>query len=193
MHLFGYTFCSCIREFEARMTNLKFVGGVNLEIRYVLPDDDLQEISNVYEQSWKYAYKNIIPKSYLDSIPKGHWANNINRNGRNNIVMIENDSIIGTSSFCKSRWEKYCNYGEVVSIYFLPEYIGKGYGRDLLYRAIEELKSFGFEHVLLWVLEDNNIARKFYEKYGFIFSGEYRNDNIGGKELREVMYEYHIG
>lgn len=54
------------------------------------------------------------------------------------------------------------------------------------------MKLLGFEFVLLWVLEKNYGARKFYEKYGFIFQGESRKDWIGGKELREVMYEYQI-
>ena len=48
--------------------------------------------------------------------------------------------IIGTASFCKSRWEKFSEYGEIVSIYFLPDYIGKGYGNHLLRKCIEELK-----------------------------------------------------
>ena len=163
-----------------------------MKIRYVLPDD-LWEISDVYEKSWKYAYKNIIPQDYLDSIPEGNWADNINMNDRKNIVMTENDIIIGTLSFCKSRWKQYSDYGEIVAIYFLPEYIGKGYGKDLLDRGIEELQIMGFEYILLWVLEENNRARNFYEKYGFIYNGQHRNDNIGGKELTELMYEYQIG
>lgn len=163
-----------------------------MEIRYVLPSDNLREISNVYERSWKYAYKNIIPQSYLDSIPVGCWADNINRNDRKNIVMVDNDIIIGTSAFGKSRWENFNNYGEIISIYLLPEYTRKGYGKDLLDWSVKELKESGFSEVLLWVLEDNRRAREFYEKYGFTFSGECREDNIGGKELWEVMYEYRI-
>ena len=86
-----------------------------MEIRYVAQSDDPLEISNIYESSWKYAYKNIIPQDYLDSIPKGHWADNINQESRNNLVVIEDGVIIGTASFCKSRWEEYSDYGEIVS------------------------------------------------------------------------------
>lgn len=161
-----------------------------MKIRYVLSDNDLSDISNVYEESWKYAYKNIIPQSYLDNIPKGNWADNINENGQKNIVMTENNIIIGTLSFCKSRWKEYSNYGEIVAIYFLPEYMGKGYGKYLLARGIEELRGMGFENILLWVLEENIRARKFYEKYGFNYSGICMKNIIGGKELTEVMYEY---
>ena len=157
-------------------------------IRYLQQDDDLLEISNIYEKSWKYAYKGIIPQDYLNSIPKGRWANNVTQAGLNTLVLIENEMIIGTASFCKSRWEKYNEYGEIVSIYFLPDYIGKGYGNHLLRKCIEELRSLGFIQLLLWVLEDNVNARRFYEKNGFCCSNEYLNDNIGGKNLREVMY-----
>ncbi len=159
-----------------------------MKIRYINSEDDPFEISNIYEKSWKYAYKDIIPQSYLDSIPTGQWANSIGKIGMNNLVLTENGLIIGTASFCKSRWEKYGDYGEIVSIYFLPEYIGKGYGSCLLNSCIDELNKIGFNKILLWVLEENHRARAFYEKNGFICSGDYLTDNIGGKDLKEVMY-----
>ena len=163
-----------------------------MEIRYINQEDNLLEISNIYECSWKYAYKDIIPKNYLNSIPKGCWANNITKEHMTSFVLIEDGIIIGTASFCKSRWKQYNDYGEIVSIYFLPDYMGKGYGNHLLKKCMEELKTRGYEKILLWVLEDNLRARKFYEKNGFICSYEYLNDNIAGKELREVMYTYKL-
>lgn len=162
-----------------------------MEIRYLSPEDDLCEVSNVYEKSWKSAYKDIIPQDYLDSIPVGQWAKNVNKSDRYNLVATENGHIIGTCGFCRSRWKKYSGYGEIVSLYFLPEYTGNGFGKIMLDKAITELKKLDFENILLWVLEDNFKARKFYEKYGFTFTGDYMNDVIGGKEVREMMYVYH--
>ena len=46
-----------------------------MEIRYLNNSDDPMQVSAIYEQSWKCAYKGIIPQSYLDSIPEGKWAN----------------------------------------------------------------------------------------------------------------------
>lgn len=129
-----------------------------------------------------------MPQDYLDNIPKGKWAKHINESDKNHLVVIKEGLIIGTASFCKSRWEKYKNYGEIVSIYFLPKYIGKGYGKLLLDRCIEELKYKGFYKILLWVLEDNYKARHFYERNGFVCSEVFLEDNIGGKELREILY-----
>lgn len=159
-----------------------------MEIRRVTKDDDPFEISKIYEISWKYAYQGMISQNYLDNIPKGKWADSINRVGINSLILIECDRIIGTASFCESRWEKYNDYGEIVSLYLLPDYIGKGYGRLLLDKCIEELKQCGFSKVLLWVLEDNHRAKKFYEKNGFISSGVFLDATIGGADVREVLY-----
>lgn len=106
------------------------------------------------------------------------------------MACVENGDIIGTSSFCKSRFALYPDSGEVISIYFLPEFMGKGYGYKLMEAVMGELKKQGFTEVFLWVLEANNIARRFYEKYGFKCSYDYLDDNIGGKNLRGVRYVY---
>ena len=155
-------------------------------IRSVRKTDDLKAISNIYEQSWKYAYKGIIPDSFLDSIPEGKWVNTVTKDGFYSLVMIDDDVYIGTSSFCSSRFKQFDGYGEIVSIYFLPEYMGKGNGKALFKAAVDELSVLGFKKIFLWVLEDNARARHFYEKIGLRLTDEYIDDNIGGKELREV-------
>lgn len=152
--------------------------------------DNPLEISKIYENSWRYAYRNIIPQDYLNSIPSGCWTNSINKAGMHNLVIIENNLILGTASFCKSRWEKYSDYGEIVSIYFLPEYMGRGFGRQLLKACIDELTKMGFDKIHLWVLEDNIRARHFYEQFGFSLTDDFLEDNIGGKDLREICYIY---
>jgi ribosomal protein S18 acetylase RimI-like enzyme len=161
-----------------------------MEIRYISPADDKNAISRIYEESWKSAYRDIIPKEYLESIPKGRWAKKVDNPDWATMLCIENGEYIGTSSFCKSRFEQYPDSGEVISIYFLPEYMGRGYGNKLLDSVMQELKKRGFAEVFLWVLEENHRARAFYEKYGFECTHDYREDSIGGKELREVSYIY---
>lgn len=159
-----------------------------MKIRHIKQDDDRFAISRIYEESWKFAYKDIIPQSYLDSIPPGCWAANLDKEGMNTLVLIEDGIFIGTSSYCKSRFSDFSNFGEIVSIYLLPQYISKGYGKMLLSAAVRELAHLGFNDIFLWVLEDNLRARKFYEKEGFEFSGNYLDNNIGGKEVRELQY-----
>ncbi len=157
-----------------------------MEIRYMTQLDDRFAISKVYEESWKYAYRGIVPQDYLESIPEGQWASNIEQADRKNLVMFEDDKMIGTSSFGKSRVEEMNGFGEIISLYFLPDYMRKGYGRLLLQAVVGELKKMGFDKVFLWVLEENRNARYFYEKCGFTQTERCLFSDIGGKELKEV-------
>ena len=159
-----------------------------LEIRYMTESDDCFAISKVYEESWKYAYKGIVPQNYLDSIPEGQWAAHIEQDDRKNLVMIQDGRIIGTSGFGKSRMPEMDGFGEIISIYFLPDYMGRGYGRLLLQAVVDELMKMGFDKVFLWVLEENANARRFYERFGFVQTERCLYSDIGGKELKEVQY-----
>lgn len=163
-----------------------------MEIRHIKQTDDRFAISRIYEESWKYAYKDIIPQNYLESIPAGCWVANLDKDGRNTLLLIENDIFIGTSSYGKSRFPDFDGFGEIVSIYLLPQYMGKGYGKVLLDDTVNKLAKLGYNDIFLWVLEENYRARKFYEKAGFIISNHYLDDNIGGKEIREIQYCYHV-
>ncbi len=161
-----------------------------MEIRYIIPADDRMMISKVYEESWKYAYKGIIPQDYLDSISQGSWVKSLDNQDWNTLICIDNGKIVGTSSFCKSRFEQFQGWGEIISIYLLPDYIGMGYGKKLIEAVLLELKKQGYENIFLWVLEGNKRARNFYECCGFLKTDDLLENNIGGKDLREVRYVY---
>ena len=109
----------------------------------------------------------------------------------NSLVLIENNQFIGTSSYCKSRSKEFNDFGEIVSIYLLPEHMGKGYGKLLFEATLNELVKTGYQNVFLWVLEENTRARRFYEKQKFKLSDKSNYINIGGKNLKEVAYTYH--
>ncbi|MBO4998931.1 MAG: GNAT family N-acetyltransferase [Lachnospira sp.] len=161
-----------------------------MEIRYMEPTDNRIAISRIYEESWKYAYAGIIPQDYLNSIPERKWVSNLDNPDRKTLICIDDNSFIGTSSFGKSRFEKFSDWGEIISIYLLPDYVGQGYGKVLLQATIWELEKLGYKNIFLWVLRDNIRARYFYERFGFLRTDDYLDDNIGGKELQEVRYIY---
>ena len=163
-----------------------------MEIRPLRETDSRLEISRIYEESWKVAYRGIVPQAYLDGIPAGRWAKALDRAGWDTLVLTEGERLIGTSSVCASRWPDWPGFGEVVSLYLLPESMGKGYGKALLAAAVRRLAEQGFRDVLLWVLEENRRARRFYERAGFTLTGDVMDDEIGGKPLREVLYFCHI-
>ena len=163
-----------------------------MEIRYLTSSDNQSAVSRIYEESWKTAYRGIIPQDYLDAIPEGRWVKNLDIPGWYTMVCVEDGTYIGTSSFSKSRFEQYPDSGEVISIYLLPSYWKKGHGRNLLRAVLEELKKQGFQDAFLWVLEENSNARQFYENFGFQCTDDYLEDTIGGKPVREVRYVYQL-
>ena len=57
--------------------------------------------------------------------------------------------------------------GEIASFYVLPSEWRRGTGRRLGGRALAEARARGFAEVMLWVLETNARARRFYESLGF--------------------------
>ena len=161
-----------------------------VEIRYITPADDIMAISRIYEESWKYTYKGLIPQDYLESIPEGRWVANLENSNWSTLVCVDNGRIEGTSSFCESRFSQFSGWAKIISIYLLPDYMGRGIGKALFDSVIVELKKMGYRNIFLGVLEENLRARKFYEKEGFIMTDAYLDDNIGGKDVREIRYIY---
>ncbi len=60
---------------------------------------------------------------------------------------------------------------ELVRIYALKEWIGKGVGSALMEAALREAARRGFETVWLGVWERNSRARAFYRRWGFVEVG----------------------
>lgn len=54
--------------------------------------------------------------------------------------------------------------------------------------AILHLGRKGYSSVSLWVLEENQRARRFYEKAGFDLDGASKSIEIDESELREFRY-----
>lgn len=144
--------------------------------------------SYIYAKSWKVAYSGIIPQEYLDNLTLEHWTQFLENSPFQNFLLKDNDDFVATSSVVKSRDEKYAGYGEIVSLYVLPDYFGKGYGTYLFKRMVEKLRAMGFNKVCLWVLKENVKARQFYEKLDLIPNGDEKSINIGGKDLTVICY-----
>lgn len=159
-----------------------------MEIRALNESDDRLAVSGIYEASWKYAYRDILPREYLERIPAGQWVSGLDLGGRTHLVMLEEGRYIGAASCCASRFPEFEGWGEVVSLYLLPEYMGRGYGRLLLEAAVSALRDRGYEKVFLWVLEENRRARGLYERAGFRYGGTGREDVIGRRAVRELAY-----
>ncbi len=146
-----------------------------MEIRRFSQTDNLDDVSRVYAQSWKAAYRGIVPQDYLDGIPENRWSK-ILANGLSHLwIVSDGDRIVGSSTYAPARDEKYGGWGEIISIYLLPEYFHLGIGTKLLLASMNGLFSMGYRDLYLWVFEDNRSAHRFYEKNGFVISHRIKN------------------
>lgn len=78
--------------------------------------------------------------------------------------------------------------GEVQAIYVHPDHWGTGAGRALLGSARDRLGACGFGDAVIWVLEGNDRARRFYEADGWRPDGAAKTAMVGGAELDEIRY-----
>lgn len=157
-------------------------------IRRVTPEDDFTVIGNIYAASWRGAYQGLVPQGYLDSLEGGNWAAFLADRPENSYLIIEDGKYIGTAAISPARDEEMAGWGEVVSLYLLPEYFGKGYAKPLFDHAAEGLLEQGYRALYLWVLQGNIRARRFYEKQGFSPNGDTAAVTIEDTELTEVRY-----
>ncbi len=81
---------------------------------------------------------------------------------------------------------------ELYALYVAPAYWSTGAGRALMGRVLEEARAEGYPRIVLWVLEQNARARRFYERAGFRQRDRtHQLDWLGG--VPEVSYVRDLG
>lgn len=146
--------------------------------------------SHIYALSWKKAYRDIVPQTYLDELSLERWTPFLQDSPYCGYILKADGEFIATSSISPARDEEMQGWGEIISIYVLPEHFYKGYGKKLLYFVLSDLNSKGFNKVYLWVLKNNLQAISFYERNGFVSNGDKSVITIGGKDLVKIRYVY---
>ncbi len=168
-----------------------------MHIRFATPAD-ATAIGAIHAQSWKAAYKGIVPQRYLDAlneegnaweVASQKWMQSYSLAAQ---LVCDGEKPVGCVGYGCSRDKDLPLYGEVFTIYLLPEYIGQGYGRALLSSAAQDFSRLGYLDILLWVFEDNMRARHFYERNGFVQDEAKKSVDYMGKKLTEVRYVLHL-
>jgi ribosomal protein S18 acetylase RimI-like enzyme len=77
---------------------------------------------------------------------------------------------------------------ELYAIHVVPEMVGAGLGRRLMESALGQLREIGGERAVLWVLEENERARRFYERGGWVPDGGTRVEAINGEPVPQLRY-----
>lgn len=110
------------------------------------------------------------------------------RDGASLVFVAENaGDVVGFASGGRERAGETGYAGELYAIYLIDSAQRRGLGRELFRAVVEGLRGMGLANLIVWVLRDNQPARRFYER----LSGVYVRSQpitIGPSTLEEVSY-----
>jgi len=159
--------------------------------------EDAAAIADVHVRTWQGAYAHVFGAEQLAQLDVGaraaswrhwleeplpHWAV---------FVAEEQDGPVAAFAWVGESREA-AGEGELYAIYALPEAWGSGAGPALMDAALAALCGLGFREAVLWVLEDNPRARRFYEREGWHADGGRREGEHLGVTAAEVRYRIEL-
>lgn len=160
-----------------------------MHIREATAEDALL-ISQIIAESWRSAYRGLIDPVYLSRLPEAYWLPSMRAwlgSGRMYGYVAEmSGHAVGSVIYGRGRDEDHADWGEIVSLYLLPEAEGQGIGHALLTAALDALQADGYDRVYLWSIAGNEHAEQFYHRHGFVRSGDRVRYKIGSGEVTDV-------
>jgi GNAT superfamily N-acetyltransferase len=171
------------------------VGTAEVLIRRATPGD-ARAIAEVVVAGWQAAYRGLMPNDFLDSLSvagrEAVWAEVLTRDADGGapawLALIDGRAVGFVSSGPPRDDDVPRPAAEIYAIYVVPAAWRQGVGRDLLEAATNHWRDIGTDALVLWVLEDNDPARRFYEALGWRPDGGRQLLEIAGTRLFEIRY-----
>ncbi len=164
-----------------------------MQLRPAEPADAL-DVARVNVRSWQQAYRFLLPDDYLDQLRPEDGAQrydfaNPDPRAPYTIVAVDSGSIVGFATTSASRDEDLPKHGELLALYVDPGYWGRRIGAALIASARARLCELGFRKALLWMLQGNLRADRFYQIDGWSLDGQHRSQTIWNIALNESRYQ----
>ena len=151
--------------------------------------EDARAIAQVHAETWREAYEHVFGAERLASVTidarLAQWER-ILAAGQSDVFVAAADGIVGFVSTGDSRDAD--AEAELFAIYVLPGAWGTGAGTALMRAGLEAMRLRASGDAVLWVLDDNPRARRFYEREGWALDGERKEDEYLGVRVPEVRY-----
>lgn len=153
-------------------------------------DEHFRAMSLIHALGWRDTYVDAVPVDYMArEITDDRWVevfrqNYLTQNGVHGLLLFRGDTPVSCINYCRARVSNYnvgdictfdntayADWGEIASFYTHPDERGKGYGGILFEEALRRLKADGFQNAFVFVLRENEKARRFYAAHGFVWDG----------------------
>lgn len=155
--------------------------------------DDMKALAVIQTSSWKGAFKDILNKDTLErytDLEKCQMMLEKVYDSKRGFFYIGYYKGKPCAELFWCEGKEMIESAEIVALHSIPECWGHGVGKEIIDKAIDEIKAKGYKNIYLWVFEENIRAIKFYEKEGFVLDGE--NHVSDFDEAVEVRYVYSI-
>jgi len=162
-------------------------------IRQARPDD-ADRIGAIQVLAWQAAYRGVMPDAYLDDLDPddraGYWRGQVLalRPDQRLEVVVDDGGVVGFAAAGPEHDGGTAGVGELYAINIDPQAWGRGLGRALLRDMTAELTGLGHREAVLWVVPQNDRARRFYESEGWSDDDVRREDEVFGVVVPEMRY-----
>jgi GNAT superfamily N-acetyltransferase len=154
-----------------------------IELREARRGDE-PAVADIHVRAWQEAYRGLIRDEFLDALDPDDRARTYTFESDDpaaptTLVAVQEgedcgEVILGFVTFCRARDADAPDHGEIVALYVDPDRYEGGVGRMLMADARRRLWEAGFTDAVLWVLEGNDRATRFYENEGWALDGATR-------------------
>ena len=156
-----------------------------ITIKVMETPEEIEGKSLVHWQTWREAYDDLLPAEFQETMTLDRCRFFSQNYPENTLIAMDGKKVVGFISYGNYRDET-IQAGEIIALYVLKDYYGKGVSKQLMNAAFVALDHFS--EIYLWVLKDNKRAIAFYQKMGFTVDGPEKILELGKpvKELRMV-------
>lgn len=146
---------------------------------------DIEVWAYVHYQSWLETYPGLVPDACLAQRNVASSAANLIKVIDSAFVALDGEKVVGFIIYANvSRaFVSVRPSSEITALYILKEYQRRGIGYRLMKTALAILPQ---KKVALFVLKGNEVAIKFYQQVGFVFSGYKNHQEVPGGTLEEL-------
>ncbi|MFD1148795.1 GNAT family N-acetyltransferase [Saccharothrix hoggarensis] len=160
--------------------------------------DDVAEIARIHRDTWRTAYRDILPAEVLDSLDVAEtapaWADAVARGQV--LVAAEGRWTVGFCVAGPAPEDEVANADgslpadasttALVSVLVEPRWGRRGHGGRLLATAAGHLREAGATRGVAWVPEADRSSIDFYAKAEWEADGTVRTLDAGGRPVREI-------
>ena len=138
---------------------------------------DEQSLALIQTESWKAAFKDIVPEELLKNCTEINRATTmykelLDENIGNGYILEIDGKPHCIAWWDATREKDMPGYAELICIHSLQDKWCSGYGSKMMSRIMEDVSAAGYSKIMLWVFDNNTRAINFYKKHGFVATGK---------------------